>query len=129
MSKKESQGPIDVSIGTRVKRLRIDRGMTQEDLAAQMGWSQTSLSNYELGHHPWRVADLARIANIMGISLAELVWPVNEPVPSRNEIESQPPLGVQRIDCPWDVQHEAIAVAYPARTEIRCVVCRRQEAM
>lgn len=129
MSENLERGAVDVSIGNRVKRVRIEHGLTQTDLARRMGWSQTSLSNYELGHHPWRVSDLARVATILGISLAELLWPPGQPMPSQTKDSAVTPLGVQRIDCPWHPQHEAIAVAYPARTEIRCVVCRRQEAM
>lgn len=56
-----------------LKRLRIAAGLTQEQLAAAMGWSgQSQVSNYENGRGDPPLAELDKLAHTLGVDIAEL---------------------------------------------------------
>ena len=53
-------------IGNRIQQAREERGLTQEELAARLGCTQSALSNYELGKRRLYLAGLEKIAQILG---------------------------------------------------------------
>jgi len=53
-------------IGHRLQRAREEAGMSQEELAKILGYTQSSLSNYELGKRRLYITDLQRIGQILG---------------------------------------------------------------
>lgn len=56
----------------RLKRARIERNLSQEDLAELMGTSQAYLSRLENGRISPRHTTLERYANAVGVSLNEI---------------------------------------------------------
>lgn len=61
------------ALGQRIAHLRKDRGLTQVQLAAQLGVIQQTLSHYESGRLRVPLVQLPRLADIFELSLDELL--------------------------------------------------------
>ena len=60
-------------VGARIRLLRLEKNMTQRQLAAKIGVDRTSLSSYE---HSKRTPDIfipCRMADVFEVSLDDLV--------------------------------------------------------
>lgn len=68
-----------------ILRERRKKGLTQEELAAQLGVSSQSISNWERGGYP-DITLLPRIANFFGITVDELIG--NDEANRKEDIES-----------------------------------------
>lgn len=68
--------PEDSSIAANVARLRLDRQLTQEQLAARAGISRTALGKIERGAVVPRARTLAELAVALAVPVGELVTPV-----------------------------------------------------
>lgn len=55
-------------IGERIQRMRGERRITQRDLAARLGISQSRLSKYETGVHEVPLGALVRMARFLAVS-------------------------------------------------------------
>lgn len=63
------------SIGSRIKRIRESKGLSQKALAELCGWaSQSRIGNYELDTRSVSVEDAEVIAKALGISAPELLF-------------------------------------------------------
>lgn len=62
-------------VGANVRRLRVERGLTQEHLALDAGIDLTYLGGIERGRRNPSVAVLGRLAAILGVFPAELLNP------------------------------------------------------
>ncbi len=62
-----------MNTGDKMRRLREDRLMTQADLAAKLGVSQTAVSVLESGRHRPRFDTLKRVAKALRVSPHALV--------------------------------------------------------
>lgn len=60
-------------VGARIRDLRTDRGLTQEDLADLVGVRQGAISEYETGRKGMMLATAVTFADALGVSLDELV--------------------------------------------------------
>ena len=60
-------------LGRRLRYLRAQLGITQDNLAARAGTDRTHLSRMENGKSLPQVATLARLAFSLGVAMAELV--------------------------------------------------------
>lgn len=58
-----------MNIGIKIKNLRKSRKMTQEDFAAKIGVSRSTLSCYEIGQRTPNINTLQEIAEIFGVGL------------------------------------------------------------
>ncbi len=56
-------------IGRKIQAAREDKGMTQVDLAQELGITQAALSNYELGKRRLYLHQIEQIARILGRKL------------------------------------------------------------
>jgi transcriptional regulator with XRE-family HTH domain len=65
-------------MGTRLKGLREDRGLTQTQLADRAGVPLGSLRNYEQGHRTPLLDQAAKLAVALGVSLDVLAG-IKEP--------------------------------------------------
>ncbi|PMZ92702.1 MULTISPECIES: XRE family transcriptional regulator [unclassified Pseudomonas] len=62
------------TLGSRIKRLRKQKGFSQKNLAEQCGWSsQSRIGNYESDLREPNLADLTLLAPALGVSVAELI--------------------------------------------------------
>jgi transcriptional regulator with XRE-family HTH domain len=64
---------ITKRVGEQVGRLRRERGMSQEALAAKARVNRVTIARLELGAHPPNLDTLDRIARALGTTLADLV--------------------------------------------------------
>lgn len=69
-----------------LKRRRLDRRITQEDLAAQMGTAQSHLSDLESGEVDPRITTLMRWARRLDIRIP-LTWECEDQLPDTSVLE------------------------------------------
>jgi len=60
---------IQNELGRRLKGLRIDKGLTQEELAFEVKISRDHLSNIELGKHPINIKTLYKLAKYFEVDI------------------------------------------------------------
>ena len=60
-------------IGNKVRRLRVQKGLSQDRLALEAHVDQSGLSKFERGNKGLGKVPLTRIANVLGIALEELI--------------------------------------------------------
>jgi transcriptional regulator with XRE-family HTH domain len=65
-------------VGRNVKRIRQDRGLTQEALAERSGFSQQYISGLEQGRRNPTIVSIYELATALGVSHMELVRPTEE---------------------------------------------------
>ena len=67
---------IVISFGKIVRKLRIERGLSQEDFAELCDLHRTYISDIELGKRNVSLENIARIASALEISISELFFEV-----------------------------------------------------
>lgn len=65
-------GEIRRQLGLRIQALRLQRGLTQEQLAEAVGRSVDTVSNIETGRLGTRIDTASKLAAVLGTTLAEL---------------------------------------------------------
>jgi transcriptional regulator with XRE-family HTH domain len=65
-------------VGENVKHLRVERGMTQEQLAEQSGFTQQYISDLERGKRNPTVVSLLELAQALGSTPIYLITPNDE---------------------------------------------------
>ncbi|WP_251546575.1 helix-turn-helix transcriptional regulator [Limosilactobacillus caecicola] len=64
---------IENSIDTQIKKLRCQRGWTQEQLANKMGVSPQTVSNWETGMKVPRMKAFEKLAEIFNVKIGEIM--------------------------------------------------------
>jgi|GEM_PF-806871 transcriptional regulator with XRE-family HTH domain len=91
-------------LGKQLQRVRTSRGLTQEQLAVNVGLSRTFITRLELGQYDPTLSTLVRLAKALRVSVTDLLgesmsasvwWQVGEQrFPTREEAEDHArPLG------------------------------------
>lgn len=62
-----------LSIGQRIKKIRLDKGMSQIALAALINYEKSNMSRLESGTGNPTVTTLFRVANALEVSLTDLL--------------------------------------------------------
>ena len=90
---------LSVATGERVRWMREQAGITQAELAAFAGMSETTLRRVEAGERALRPAERAAVARGLGIGLAVMTATrprvVRHPVLSEPELSEGSPEGVK----------------------------------
>ena len=64
---------MELEIGSKIRRIRLERGLTQEEVASHLGISFQSISKWERGEGYPDITMLPALANYLGISIDELL--------------------------------------------------------
>jgi transcriptional regulator with XRE-family HTH domain len=67
-------------VGRNVKRLRLEKGLTQEQFAERSGFTQQYLSDLERGRRNPTVVSLFELAQALGVDHVALVTPDEEAI-------------------------------------------------
>lgn len=70
-------------VGRNVRRVRMEKGLTQEAFAERSGFSQQYLSDLERGRRNPTVVTLFELATALGVSHVALVEPDGESEPAK----------------------------------------------
>ena len=63
-----------MAIGTHLRQLRLERGMTQEEVAQQLGITRQALSSYESGRTRPDIDMLLRLSQVYGTDLDGVIY-------------------------------------------------------
>lgn len=74
--------PTAQQIGNRIKAIRLERGMSQLELAKNAGTHQSNLSGWERGRRDIFAWTLARLAVTLNVSTDYLLHLTDDPNPS-----------------------------------------------
>lgn len=64
--------PVDGALASALRRIRLDRGETQEDVAIDAGITLTTYGRMELGQSSPAWVTVRQVADGLGVSLVEL---------------------------------------------------------
>ena len=101
------------ALGPVIRDLRIERGLTQVELAARAGVSKSMLSLYEGGKRRPQLETLERLVEALEVRLGELAmrldsWPSEE---EGDAARRGPRRGSSGVSCPGTLRQEAVAAA------------------
>jgi len=71
--------------GARLREMRIERGLTQPQVAARVGTSASNISDLERGIKVPTLTTVARLADALDCSVSELVEVLDRPRVVRNK--------------------------------------------
>ena len=75
-----SDNDLDSRLAARIQALRIDRGWTLDDLAAQSGLSRATCSRIERGETSPTAVQLGRLCSALRLTMSQLLSPLDAPV-------------------------------------------------
>ena len=84
------------TLGSRIAEARKERRLTQQQLADQLGIAQQTLAHYEVGRLGVGAAMLPRLAEILDLSLDEML--MGQPAPYRPGRRGPPSHLAQQLD-------------------------------
>ncbi len=85
-----AQAAIQNEVGARIRQLRTDLGLSQEQLAHRSGVHRTFVGHIERGEVNPTLSSLCLLANGLAIDVAELVEGVNDRKPASASTEAIP---------------------------------------
>jgi transcriptional regulator with XRE-family HTH domain len=65
-------GSYDID-GHKLRRLRVERALSQQDLEQMTGIAQSTISNLELGNRPARLSTIRKLAEALNVEPKELM--------------------------------------------------------
>lgn len=77
-----------IAIGTRIRHHRIQKCITQEELAFQIETSAAYISNIECGKKKPSLQKLIQISEVLDVTINDFVYNTPPPSSSSNEISS-----------------------------------------
>jgi transcriptional regulator with XRE-family HTH domain len=76
-------------IGYKIRQIRIDKGLTQQNIAYELNISLPGYSKLERGVNDINFTRLAQIAQVFGMSVTELINYGDKPVADENVAETK----------------------------------------
>lgn len=64
---------MHADVGQRIRKLRLKKGMLQEELARKAGLSPSALSNFEQGRRRTSLDWLRKISKTLGVPMSDLI--------------------------------------------------------
>lgn len=74
---KNRQDPLLLSLGGAIKRIRLEKALSQEKLALLAGIDRTYVGQVERGDNNVAILTLSRLARALDLSIAELTQEAN----------------------------------------------------
>lgn len=68
---------ITVELGTKIKELRNQKGLSQEKFALDIGMDRTYFASVEAGKRNIAIVNIKKIADGLGVTLSELFEGIN----------------------------------------------------
>lgn len=104
---------MENNFATNLKHLRIQSGMTQEELAKKMGKDYSTIGKWELGQRSPIMTDVIKIADIFQVSLEKLIgssmiYDNAEVVDMDSDIVKIPVYGTIKAGIPIESQSDII---------------------
>jgi len=65
---RDVEGALQIVVGRNIRRLRRERGLSQEDLADEIGVHRTYMGGVERGERNLTLRSLERLADRLGVS-------------------------------------------------------------
>ncbi len=65
--------PVHAAVGAELRRLRVERGLTQEGVAERVGMHRTYLNQIEAGSRNVSLGVLARLSVVLDANLSSVV--------------------------------------------------------
>lgn len=100
-----SEKEIQQFIGNRIKELREEKHLSQEDLEAKSGVKNTAISSYENHKRNIGLYNLGRIARGLGVTIDELYYGSNETAPIR---KAGTDVGMKVTNCIFELYKEKV---------------------
>ena len=66
---KKRPDPVDCLVGNNIRILRLERGLSQSDLAGRLGITFQQIQKYEKGINRVGSSRLARLSQVLGVSV------------------------------------------------------------
>lgn len=73
LSPRHAHDPVLVSLGAAIRRARLERGLSQEELAHRSAVDRSYMSSIERGGQNPGIVSVARIARAMEMTMTELM--------------------------------------------------------
>jgi transcriptional regulator with XRE-family HTH domain len=70
---RDVEGALQIVVGRNIRRLRRERGLSQEDLADEIGVHRTYMGGVERGERNLTLRTLERLAERLGVSPLSLL--------------------------------------------------------
>ncbi len=109
VQKAQLSSPQVAAVGSRLRKLRTERGLTQADLARQIGIQQSDLSRMEKGEYRVSLDKLFKILAVFDLDLADFFG--DQPA----KAEEQQPLSQQDMQ----ILHQLRELSPQARAEVQ----------
>lgn len=103
-----------MDFGVRVRKLRDAAGLTQAELAEKLDVSRPAIGTWESGKARPRLNKLKELADLFGVTVAELMGEDAEPVPFRASGTMMPLLGCAHMGEPCDEDSLSEMVEVPS---------------
>lgn len=92
-----------MAISKNIKRLRMNRDWTQEQLAEKVGVTRSTVTQWETGWSKPRMGAVEKLAAVFGVSTSDMVNDQSEPsafveVPLYGSIAAGTPIEMQRVE-------------------------------
>lgn len=84
----ERANELDRQVGSRIRELRVQRGMSQIELASRIGTSYQQLHKYERGHNRVSVGRLGNIVEALNVSMTDFFAGLSEIAEGDNELRT-----------------------------------------
>ncbi|MFM0487355.1 helix-turn-helix domain-containing protein [Paraburkholderia graminis] len=86
----DERNPICRAVGKRIKLLRIERDLSQEDLSHEANIGRAAVSAIENGTSNPTLLTLVALANVLDVSLGELFAPISIKFEAKEEHRTAP---------------------------------------
>lgn len=79
-----------ITVGNRIRHFRLQKRLTQEELAFQVETSAAYISNIESGKKRPSLQKLAQISEVLGVTINDFIYEADDP-DTQEQVQEFPP--------------------------------------